>query len=600
MSAAAIKNFGPFLLDQQRRALIRGGEVLRIRRQSFDVLLYLIESRERTVAHAEIVSAVWPSPPSNPDQSVTQCVKDIRKALGPDHGWMVRTVPGSGYQFVGDIVQGEAEPSPHLRPDPSLRGDPVIHTPAPVPVARSNDTDATPVAAAPNPAPASIAQPAPRKHRRVAGRAALFLLLTIAAGLTGLWLKPLSAPRSTELTMMAAPTVAVLVGSAENEMLRAGLHPFVDEIAAQLLLVPRGYDLQVRPPSGTLGEAVSLEARANALGVRYLVNVSARAEADRQQVTVQLIEGPTGRQIWSQPFTRLTAGSLPNGEIAPRIAREIAVAIRTAENARPLPARVEAGHLTLQARALIEGERGPEPIRQAKDFLDKAVALDPNSSMALMGSARARVVMVSHGWVPPAERSKLLKEAEGFVARVISIDKSTAGAFVLRGVIERIMNNLDASLAALEHARGLRPDYVLVHAEIGRTLLDLGRPREALASIKKSIAASPNDPALGIWHRWAGMAAAQLSEFQTSLDHLLKARELNRAHVARPLIAIAYLQLGDRARATEVIKEHLSKEPKFNVDGWTRVVSRGNPAIAKRIEPLGQALVDLGVPRTKD
>lgn len=141
---------------------------------------------------------------------------------------------------------------------------------------------------------------------------------------------------------------------------------------------------------------------------------------------------------------------------------------------------------------------------------------------------------------------------------------------------------------------------MIVHAEIGRTLLDMGRPREALTSIEKSIVASPNDPATAGWHRWSGMAAALLSDFQTSLDHFLKARELNRAHVARPWLVIAYLRLGERARATEVIKELMHLTPKFNVDDWSRLVSRGDAVIAKRIEPLGQALVDLGVPRTKN
>lgn len=58
--------------------------------------------------------------------------------------------------------------------------------------------------------------------------------------------------------------------------------------------------------------------------------------------------------------------------------------------------------------------------------------------------------MVANVWVPPAERTKLLKEADEFVTRVIAMDQSTPGAFVLRGVIERLRNNLNTSLAALK------------------------------------------------------------------------------------------------------------------------------------------------------
>ena len=581
------------MLDARRGVLQRDGEPgpRSLRSQSFRVLQYLVEHRDQVISVDRIVADLWGKKFSGPQSNdVAQCIKDIRDALHPKeaHGWLIRTVPRRGYQFMGEVVTAESEPE--------LRAEGTMEPAHRLSISES-DVSARPAAVEPPPLVPRIPR-WPLLHARHAGTWLMAgLLIAMLVGGGAAWLKQGLASRPATLTMMAAPTVAVLLGSAESEGLRVGLQPFVDEIAAQLRLVPRGYDLQIIPLSLASSGVASPEVEAKAFGVRYLANVSSRLEADGQRLTVRLIEAPTGWQVWSQQYMRPASGAQQIGGSAPRIAREITVAIRTAENTRPLPARVEAGHLTLQARSLLEGERGPASSREARILLDKALALEPNNVMALQGGARARVIAVANGWIAPTERSKLLEEAEDAVARVIAVDKSTVGAFVLRGVIERLKNNLDGSLAALEHARSLRPEYVLVHAELGRTLMDLGRPREALTSIETSIAAGPGDPASWGWHRWAGMSAALLGDFQASLDHLLKARELNRAHIARPWLAIAYLKLGQRERASEVVQEMLRHVPKFTVDSWIRAVSRGDPAIAKRIAPLAQALLDLGVPR---
>ena len=37
--------------------------------------------------------------------AVAQCIKEIRKALGPETMWMIRTVPGTGYEFAAPIEE---------------------------------------------------------------------------------------------------------------------------------------------------------------------------------------------------------------------------------------------------------------------------------------------------------------------------------------------------------------------------------------------------------------------------------------------------------------------------------------------------------------
>jgi DNA-binding winged helix-turn-helix (wHTH) protein len=96
--------FGSFVLDLARCELLRGDQPALLRRQAFDTLRYLIDRRGQLVSKNELVQAVWTSPPADPDGSVVQCIKEIRKALGTEGRWMIRTVPGAGYEFKAEVM----------------------------------------------------------------------------------------------------------------------------------------------------------------------------------------------------------------------------------------------------------------------------------------------------------------------------------------------------------------------------------------------------------------------------------------------------------------------------------------------------------------
>jgi DNA-binding winged helix-turn-helix (wHTH) protein len=105
--------FGSFVLDLPRGELLHGARHVPLRRQAFDTLHYLIERSGRIVSKTELVQAVWTSPPADPDGSVVQCIKEIRKALGAEGRWMIRTVAGTGYEFKAEVLK--------LRPAAGIR-----------------------------------------------------------------------------------------------------------------------------------------------------------------------------------------------------------------------------------------------------------------------------------------------------------------------------------------------------------------------------------------------------------------------------------------------------------------------------------------------
>jgi DNA-binding winged helix-turn-helix (wHTH) protein len=102
-------NFGNFVLDFPRGELLRSGEPVPLRRQAFVTLHYLIKHHGRIVSNTELAQAVWTSPRADPDASIVQCIKEIRRALGADGARMIGTVTGIGYEFKSEVVTLQPE-----------------------------------------------------------------------------------------------------------------------------------------------------------------------------------------------------------------------------------------------------------------------------------------------------------------------------------------------------------------------------------------------------------------------------------------------------------------------------------------------------------
>lgn len=97
-----IYSFDEFKLDLTRGALFRGARELKLRPKSFDVLKYFAENSGRLISKDEIIEAVWHETAVT-DDSLVQCLKDIRNALGDQSQTIIRTVPRRGYIFDKEV-----------------------------------------------------------------------------------------------------------------------------------------------------------------------------------------------------------------------------------------------------------------------------------------------------------------------------------------------------------------------------------------------------------------------------------------------------------------------------------------------------------------
>jgi DNA-binding winged helix-turn-helix (wHTH) protein len=94
--------FADHTLDVDRRSLKNNGRDIALRPQAMEVLCYLAKNPGRPVPKEEIFREVW-SGLFVTDDSLVQCIGDIRRALDDDDHRIVKTVPRRGYLFAGLI-----------------------------------------------------------------------------------------------------------------------------------------------------------------------------------------------------------------------------------------------------------------------------------------------------------------------------------------------------------------------------------------------------------------------------------------------------------------------------------------------------------------
>jgi Tol biopolymer transport system component/DNA-binding winged helix-turn-helix (wHTH) protein len=100
--------FGIFEVDARRSELRRSGTLVKLREQSFRILVLLLERAGDLVTREELRQALWPSDTYvDFDHSLNTAVMKLRDALGDsaDKPLYIETIPKRGYRFVAPLFQ---------------------------------------------------------------------------------------------------------------------------------------------------------------------------------------------------------------------------------------------------------------------------------------------------------------------------------------------------------------------------------------------------------------------------------------------------------------------------------------------------------------
>jgi TolB-like protein/Tfp pilus assembly protein PilF len=436
-------HFSDHVLDARLRELTRAGETVGVEPQVFDLLVYLVQNRNRVVSKDDLIETVWDGRIVS-ESTLTSRINAARKAVG-DSGKdqaVIRTIARKGFRFVGDVsvpAAATAEPQGEV---PQLEVSP-----------------------------------------------------------------PFAEPPHGNQFALSRPAIAVLPftnlsGESEQDYFSDGMSEDIITALSRL----RWFHIVARNSSFSYKDKAAVHVRqiGEELGVDYVVEGSVRKEGNRVRIAAQLNCVSTGTHLWAERYDRLLQDVFAvQDEITHAVVAAIEPQLYAAENLRSqrkTPDNVAAWDLVM--RALQHYWRVTrEDNLAARALLEKAVAVEPGYGQALSLLAACHTFAAHMGWVD-MESSIVVAERAALAA--IRADSEDAWAHYALASVYLFEKRFDDCIAEYELALQLNPNFSPARGLYGLALAFRGRWEEGDDAAREALWFSPRDPFAAIY---SGVAA---------------------------------------------------------------------------------------------
>ena len=349
-----------------------------------------------------------------------------------------------------------------------------------------------------------------------------------------------------------------------------------------------------------------LRAIARDLGVRYVVEGSVRARADRVRVAVQLIDASNGGHVWAETFDRDLADHF---ETQARVARAIVTSLSPqidraeAERIRVLaPEDLTAHGLAQRGWVVISSgemayDRGPRD--RAEALAREALARDEASALAWRVLAWVAWWHVYHGTTDSVPGT--LAAGIEAATRAIAIDKTDHQARRLRAQLHFMNQDVAAGLSELRRAHELNPNCAVTLCWLGFYEAINGQAEIGIPLAEAGLRRSPLDPARGSMLCALGFAQFAARDYAATAA-AADAALAEAAQGATPLIlgTIAHVGLGRIDRAAETFRKVQSIAPKLVEARLAGRWLSANPDYQSRAHTFFRVAAGLAPPEAAD
>ena len=552
--AQRIFQFGRFTLDPNMASLCRDGRQLAVRPKSFDVLVYLARNPGRVVSKDELMEAVWPNIFVT-DNSLVQCISDIRAALDDEAQAILKTVARRGYLFAAPVAELE----------PPAR-EPAQSAPAPGRAAES-----TPSADAAVPVADRTGARSPSLYALllVAGLA-LLPLAGAAWWLSGtdwveatrsLWAGSVPAPD------LSRPSIAVLPFDefgGDSDQLSLG-DALAEHIITSLSKTPKMLVIARNSTFAYKGRPVNVQEVSRELGARYVLEGSVQRLGNRVRIAAQLIDSTTGYHGWGETYDRdLDDIFALQDEIALDVVTALQVELTEGEVARIR----RRGTANLRAWLLVNQSFEhmvrftKESNERARAMAEEALALDPDYAEAYVRLGRTHLVDYHSGWVP--DPAAALRRAIEAAQRALALDPDYPDTYHLLSAIYLYLKRHDDARLAVAKALELSPNHSLAKANLGMILTYAGEAETAINVFKEAMRLSPIFP--GWFAGELGRAYFQLGRHEEAIEALQRRlRDEPDSGEALILLAASQSAAGRTAEARAALDRFLAPRPHYTL-----------------------------------
>ena len=372
------------------------------------------------------------------------------------------------------------------------------------------------------------------------------------------------------------PSIAVLAfanmsGDPANDYVSDGItDDIITELSrfSELFVIARNSSFQYRD------KATDVRIIGRQLGVRYILKGSVRLFADRARISVQLVDAESRAHRWAERYDReLNDVFAVQVEVARTVATILAAHISKVETERTLlkaPTDWQAYDFHLRAAHALTSFLTTHKIadlRAARGFAERAISLDPHYVRAYSLSSSTYVI----DWLNTfsADSSGSLSRAHELAARAVELDASLPQARAQLGNVLSWEGQHDAGLAEFERAIDLNPNFA--DWRFATALTMAGDAPRAIEVSQAYMRADPFAPATA--SGWLGGAYYMLKDYSRARAILSDCvARMPNARFAHAFLAATYAQLGELDRARAEVAEVLRIEPKFTLEGMSKIV----------------------------
>ncbi|HEY0458589.1 MAG TPA: tetratricopeptide repeat protein [Pyrinomonadaceae bacterium] len=538
--AEKIYIFEEFRLEPDKRMLNRvNGSVEQIRLSNlpFQVLLHLIENRDRFVSRNELLDKFWNGRDVY-DTALTKAVGAVRKALGEpsENPRFIETRWAEGYRFIGAVeeqpVYMEFERTREVKFVIEEEYNAESHETKSVPAALAGGLPAVDIQESKigiqNKSQISDLKLQTAGSRFFTRRRAAAIVCFISATLIVCGLKySLTQPVSTK----PAPTNSIAVLPLKNLSGNTERDIFVDGMTESLissLSKIKGLKVISRNSSFSFKDKPAKPHEiSEQLGVATYLEGNFRESGDKIRVEVRLVNAESGEILWSADDYERRLGDVfeIQDDIARSVATELRLKLTTAEQERVVRRQtnnVEAYQNYVKGRYFWK-KKTRDDLEKARRFFNAAIALDPNYALAYAGLADYYISGIWYADFPAEEASN---KAEALIAKALELDDQSAEAHRLRAklaerawdwetcrreyqkaieinpndaynwqayafVLRNFDRRFDEAVTAIERAAELDPLSPSINTDVGVMLTHAGRTDEAIAVFKKTLETEP-------------------------------------------------------------------------------------------------------------
>jgi TolB-like protein len=437
-----ILSFDDYEIDVERRELRRAETLVHVEPQVFDLLVYLMENRDRVVSKEDLIASVWGGRIVS-DSTLTSRINAARNAIG-DSGQdkkLIRTIARKGLRFVGTV---------RIQPN----GD----------------------------EPAKVSDLPPDEIQEQVRMA-------------------LPLPDRPAIAVLPFTN---MTGDPEQEYFSDGISEDIITalsklrwffvIARNSSFIYKGRSVHLKRIAEELGVAYVVEGSVRKDGDRVRITAQLNDVFTGSHIWAERYD------------RNLADVFAVQDEITEAIVAAIEPQLYAAENFRARrkpPDSMDAWDLLMRALSHYwRVTRQDNVVAQA--LLEKAITIDPNYGQARGMLAASHTFSAHMGWEDMAATAAPIAESAAQAA--ILADSEDPWAHYALGCVYLFARRFDDSLAEFESALRLNPNFSLAQGYYGLTLAYCGRSEEAELAASRALRLSPHDPLSAIYYGIASYA----------------------------------------------------------------------------------------------